>query len=196
MEGHYWDLITPSGGFKKNYWHCLSRKENIWTENATLQQLQETIRSDCPDHTLQALQRARQSTPSSLYWAQAGNQIRQKAKVADETFVLVWFRSLNQLSAGKMRASPSAREGRIPTTLISTVQTDCQHNCKRYCKSLHFSCTPHFNGMEIKFKHYNILSLQKDSEDKPQVQSVVLYTYNFVIFRQSFNWLIPITVKQ
>lgn len=95
-----------------------------------------------------------------------------------------------------MRASPSAREGRTPTTLIPTVQTDYQLKCKRYCKSLPFSCTPRFNGMEIKFKHDNVLSLQKDSQAKSQVQSVVLYTYNFAIFRQSFNWLIPFIMKR
>lgn len=154
------------------------------------------IRSDCRDHALQPLRHARQSAPSSLYWPQAGSQVRKKAKGAEEIFILVWIRSLNQVSAGKMRASPSGREGRIPTTLISTVQTGYQLDCKRYCKSLPFSCTPHFNGMEIKFKHYNVLSLQKDSQDKSQVQSVVLYTYNFLIFRQSFNWLIPIIMKR
>lgn len=50
--------------------------------------------------------------------------------------------------------------------------------------------------MERKFKHYNVLSLQKYSQGKSQVQSVVLYTYNTAIFRQSFNWLIPIIMKQ
>lgn len=40
MGGHFWELITPSGGFWKKYWHNLSRKENTWTEAATVQQLQ------------------------------------------------------------------------------------------------------------------------------------------------------------
>lgn len=40
MGGHFWELITPSGGFWKKYWHNLSRKENIWTEATTVQRLQ------------------------------------------------------------------------------------------------------------------------------------------------------------
>lgn len=40
MGGHFWELITPSGGFWKKYWHNLSKKENIWTETARVQQLQ------------------------------------------------------------------------------------------------------------------------------------------------------------
>lgn len=139
MGGHYWEPITPSGGFKKKYWHNLSRKENNWTEDAALQQLKETYQgSGCPDGTVQAPQYARESTPSLLYWAQAWNQTRQKAKAAKETFILVCFRHPNLLNAGKMRASPSAREGIIPTALLSTVQTDYQLSCKRYCKSFSF----------------------------------------------------------
>lgn len=40
MGGHFWELITPSGGFWKKYWHNLSRKANIWTEAAAVQRLQ------------------------------------------------------------------------------------------------------------------------------------------------------------
>lgn len=50
--------------------------------------------------------------------------------------------------------------------------------------------------MEIKFRHDNVRSLQKDLHDKSQVPHMVLYTHNFAIFRQRFNWLIPIIMKQ